>query len=291
MTATPAQPAQPGSISPPWRLVVFVLASVVGVLALRLVHSFVSPWIPVALRPASFALVMLGGLLIGHAWTLQQVEPRGWRFVGLDRAALATRPLVRSLLLGAGAIVLPVSAMVAMGWYRFDSTAPVPLLASALATLSFLAPAALWEELFLRGYAFALLVERWTATWAILVTSLAFGVMHLLNDGATVQSVSVVALAGIFLGLVRLRTGSLYAAWMAHLGWNAALAIGFHATVSGVELATPSYRLVETGPDWATGGAWGPEGGVFAAAGLVAAILIMVRPVRTAASITESPDE
>lgn len=288
MTGAPPAPAP---VSPPWRLVVFVLASVVGVLSLRLVHSLVSGWIPVAWRPASFALVMLGGLLIGHAWTLQQVEPRGWRFVGLDRAALSPRTLSRMLLLGAGAIALPVAAMLASGWYAFDSTAPVPLLASAVTTLAFLAPAALWEELFLRGYAFALLVERWNATWAVLVTSVAFGAMHVLNAGATWQSVSVVTLAGVFLGLVRLRTGSLYAAWMAHLGWNAALAIGFHATVSGVELATPSYRLVEQGPDWATGGAWGPEGGIFAAAGLVAAILVMARPARAAASVTEPTNE
>ena len=29
-------------------------------------------------------------------------------------------------------------------------------------------------------------------------------------------------------------------------------------------------RLVDAGPDWATGGTWGPEGGYFALAGLVA---------------------
>ena len=42
-----------------------------------------------------------------------------------------------------------------------------------------------------------------------------------------------------------------------------------HSAVSGVPFATPDYRLVDAGPDWATGGVWGPEGGVPAALGLV----------------------
>ena len=64
---------------------------------------------------------------------------------------------------------------------------------------------------------------------------------------------------------------SLYAAWAAHLAWNAVLVVFLHATVSGIVMASPDYQLVENGPDWATGGAWGPEGGVVAAAGLALA--------------------
>jgi hypothetical protein len=82
----------------------------------------------------------------------------------------------------------------------------------------------------------------------------------------------IVGLAGIFLGLVREATRSLYAAWAAHLSWNAVLVVFLHAPVSGLVMAAPDYRVTDTGPDWATGGAWGPEGGVFAALGLVAAI-------------------
>jgi hypothetical protein len=64
---------------------------------------------------------------------------------------------------------------------------------------------------------------------------------------------------------------SLYAAWAAHLAWNVVLVVFLHATVSGIVMASPDYKLVENGPDWATGGAWGPEGGIFAAAGLASA--------------------
>jgi hypothetical protein len=48
-----------------------------------------------------------------------------------------------------------------------------------------------------------------------------------------------------------------------------------HSDVSGIPFATPDYRVVDAGPDWATGGAWGPEGGVPAALGLVSATIYL----------------
>lgn len=269
--------SDPGGITAPWRLVVFVLACVVGVLGLRFLHGAVSPWIPVGARQAAFAFVMAGGFLIGHVLTFRQVDPRGWAFVGLDRATLDPRSLALGIAVGGLAIAIPVAIMLGAGWARFEPGTDGSIAGTALASLAFLIPAALWEELFVRGYAFSLLLERWGSAGALLATSAAFGSLHFLNDGATAFSVGVVMLAGIFLGLVRLRTNSLYAAWMAHLAWNAVLVVGFHAIVSGIEMPAPGYRLMETGPDLWTGGAWGPEGGLLAVLGLCGAIWIMYR--------------
>ena len=266
-------------MSPPWRLAVFILASAVGVLGLRLAHSFLSPWIPSAAREASFVAVLAGGMLIGHAWTFHLVDARGWRVVGLGRDGWRPSSIGIGAGLGALAIAGPSLALLAMGWLRLEASTPDSSLGAAAATLAVLLPAALWEELFVRGYAFSLLREHWGPVAAILVTSLLFGALHFLNDEASVRAVVVVTLAGVFLGLVRVRTGSLYAAWAAHLAWNVVLVVVLHATVSGLVMDAPDYRMVDAGPDWATGGTWGPEGGVFAAAGLaVAAWFIFRRP-------------
>jgi hypothetical protein len=282
VSGPPSDPAGP-AITPPWRLVVFVLACVVGVLGLRLVHSLLAPWIPVGARPVSFVLVMTGGFLIGHVMTFRQVDGRGWAFVGLGRAALEPRAIVLAATIGGLAVALPIAVLLTLGWAQLAPGTPGSVAGAAVAGIAFLLPAALWEELFVRGYAFSLLRERWGSAGAVLSTSAAFGSLHLLNDGATVLSVGVVMLAGIFLGLIRLRTDSLYAAWMAHVSWNAVLVVGFHAIVSGIEMPAPGYRLVETGPDLWTGGSWGPEGGLLAALGLGAAIWIIYRrPARRA---------
>jgi hypothetical protein len=95
------------------------------------------------------------------------------------------------------------------------------------------------------------------------------------NPGATVGSVAVVTLAGIFLGGVLLATRSLWAAWAAHLAWNATIGAGFHAAISGLDVPAPDYRVVDAGPDWLTGGPWGPEGGAAAAAGMLGVLAFL----------------
>ncbi len=123
-----------------------------------------------------------------------------------------------------------------------------------------------------RGYLFAVLRDALGWRAGLAVTSLIFGLLHIPNNGATVESITMVTLAGVFLGAVVLATGSLYAAWMAHFGWNWTMAIPLHSPVSGFPLATPNYQLLDAGPRWLTGGAWGPEGGLAAAVGIMAGL-------------------
>ena len=264
-------------MSPPWRLAVFILASVTGVLALRAVHSVFAQWIPVGARELSFVLVMTGGLLIGHAWTFQLVDRRGWSFVGLGRDAWRPGRIAWGALVGSLAIALPVAVLLALGWLDFVPAAEGSSLGSAVGSLIILIPAAFWEELFVRGYGFSVIRERLGPLAAIVITSQVFGWMHYLNQGASIRAVVVVCLAGLFLGLIREATRSLYTAWAAHLAWNVVLVVFLHATVSGIAMASPDFRLIDSGPDWATGGAWGPEGGYFAAAGITAAIWYVYR--------------
>ena len=64
----------------------------------------------------------------------------------------------------------------------------------------------------------------------------------------------------------------LYAAWAAHFAWNWAMAAFLHTAVSGLPFSAPDYRIIDAGPDWATGGKWGPEGGVGAVVGMLVAL-------------------
>jgi membrane protease YdiL (CAAX protease family) len=129
--------------------------------------------------------------------------------------------------------------------------------------------APLAEELTFRGYVFAVLREKLGWVAALALTSIAFGCAHTGNPGANARAVALVTLAGVFLGAVIAVTRSLYAAWMAHFAWNWVMAVLLHVSVSGGALETPDYRTVDTGPDWATGGAWGPEGGAAGALGMI----------------------
>ena len=283
--ATPPDGAAPGAppvvprVAAGWRFAVFVLASSVGVLGCRAVIPAAASVLEAAtgVRLPAFVITLSIGMLIGHWWTFRQAEPGGWHKVMLDRSALTWRAVLGGAALGGAAVGVPSALLLAIGWLRLEPMPAGNVLASAFFTLGLLVPAALWEELVARGYALALLRERLGARAAIAITSVAFGLMHLENRGATVQSIALVTLAGIFLGSIVVAMRSLYAAWSAHVAWNFVMAGVMHTSVSGLGMGTPSYRTVDAGPDWATGGMWGPEAGLFAGAGMLVAMLFLLR--------------
>ena len=201
-------------------------------------------------------------LLIGTALTLHWLGRDPWSVVWLDRTAARPVTILLGFTIGAAAIALPTAALIGVHWLRgVRGDADSWVHGASRVTLA-LAPAALTEELLARGYVLSALVKAWGWPWAIAATSIAFGALHMSNPGATPESIALVTIAGIFLAAVLYGTKSLYAAWAAHLAWNCTMAVAFHVAVSGLPLESPGYRYVDAGPDWATGGSWGPEAGL-----------------------------
>ena len=225
-------------------------------------------------------LLLAAAFVAAHALMIRRFEDGDWSRVGLHRAAAHPRRWIEAAIVAVAAVGLPSAALMSIGHLDIVDAAPGSSFGEALRLGWLLIPAAFGEELVIRGYFFALLREALGWKTAIVVTSVGFGLLHAANPGANAQAILTVVLAGFFLGLVLVRTGSLYAAWAAHAAWNLTLAVVLHADVSGIGLgATPDYRLVDSGPDWLTGGAWGPEGGAAAAVGLMLASVIMLRPL------------
>jgi membrane protease YdiL (CAAX protease family) len=223
---------------------------------------------------------LAAGLLMAHAGVLGLFHERSWSYVGLDVRAASPSKLALGGLIGALAIGVPSGLLLIAGQLQEEPSyaGSTPLAMARLLVL--LAPAALWEELALRGYLLSGLRERFGANAALIVTSALFGLLHLQNAGATAWSTAAVTLAGGFLGMVRFATGSLYAAWAAHLAWNFVMAGILHAPVSGLGMTAPNYRIVDAGPDWLTGGPWGPEGGAAAMLGMAVAFIYLQRRPR-----------
>jgi CAAX protease family protein len=232
---------------------------------------------------ASDVFAQAATLFAATAIAVRFVDRGAWSEVWLDGLAARPRLLALGFAAGALAIGVPIVALILAHWEVLRGGTPGNWAAAGARTSIFLLPAALSEELLVRGYIFAVLQQAWGWTATIIVTSVAFGALHMLNPGANAQSLSLVALAGGFLGILLWATRSLYATWMAHFAWNWTMAVGFHTAVSGVPLETPSYRYVDAGPAWVTGGAWGPEGGIAAAVGMlcVIGVLLLSRRARS----------
>jgi membrane protease YdiL (CAAX protease family) len=230
-------------------------------------------------------IVILAATVGGHVVTLRWIDPRPWQYVWLDRSAAHPWRLIEGYLIGVLAIGLPSVALIASGWLSVEPHTPGSWTGAALRVSALLLVAALAEELLFRGYILAVLREKLGWAPALAVTSVAFGYVHVSNPGASTRALLLVMLAGLFLGAIVVVVRSLYAAWMAHFAWNWTMAVLLHIPVSGVGTETPDYRTVDTGPDWATGGLWGPEGGGAAAVGMVAGLAYLAaRRLRKAPS-------
>jgi membrane protease YdiL (CAAX protease family) len=286
LTARAVLRSADGRLRAPWRLLVFgVVAVALAVLAFALIGLVV----PSSERPEVLSATEVVGLdvilvswgtvlaLLGaHAFVLRFVEHRGWDFVWLDRRAARPRLLAAGFLIGALAIGVPSAVLIGVGWLDVTDV-PGPWQTGAVAIAMMLLPAALVEELMIRGYPLAVLRETLGWRGAILVTSVVFGVLHAFNPNVAVTAIVLVTIAGIFLGAIVYQTQSLWAATAAHFAWNMTLAVFLHAAVSGQEMPAGDYRVIDSGPDWATGGAWGPEGGAGAIVGMFVAVALLLR--------------
>ena len=268
-----------GRLRAPWRIIVFLLLTglCIQVVEIASWQLFSGMDRLLGMAGATESLVVTMGLLASHAIMVLLIDRRGWNAVGLDAAAGRPPVLLRGWLLGALPILIPSLLLLMTRWLAVRPSLHGSWWIAAVQLSLFLLPAAFLEELLSRGYIFATLREWLGWPVALGFTSLAFGLLHLGNPGANAQSVIMVTLAGIFLGAVLLATRSLYAAWMAHWAWNWVMAVLLHAAVSGMPMPRPDYQTVDAGPDWITGGPWGPEGGAGAAAGMFAGLAYLYR--------------
>lgn len=277
MTARDLFFARDDSVRAPWRVALFLAATAAAIIVvLGSVYpaaTAIGRWL--GFRPILHHWLFMLALLGGHALMFYWIKRDSWSMVGLHRAAARPKVLAEGWAIGMLAIGVPTALVLAAGWLSAEPSPGGSWLLSSLGLLIYLAPAAFWEELLIHGYPFAVIRQAAGGPAALVVTSLIFGFLHARNPGASLQSITQVVFAGVWLGGVLLASGSLYAAWMAHLAWNWVLAAVFHTSVSGLPFAAPNYRLVDAGPDWATGGVWGPEGGLGATLGMALALFFL----------------
>lgn len=266
-----------GRLRAPWRILIFIVATY---LCIIVAATFVGPAIALAystagLRVSSDGWVLVLALIGGHFIALRFDKGGSWSQVGLDRPAARPALLARGFLFGALAIGVPILLLIAIGWLARTPGAPTSWAAAALRVSIALLPAAFYEELATRGYIFAAIRDSAGPAWALGITSVGFGLLHVRNPGASPESIVLVMVAGVFLGAILLATKSLYAAWMAHFAWNWTMAVVFHIAVSGWPFESPDYRFTDAGPDWMTGGTWGPEGGAAGGLGMLGALVYL----------------
>lgn len=186
------------------------------------------------------------------------------------------RELGIGLAVGAGLYTASVLVLILSGVYRIEGLNPVAFMLPALAMA---ASSGIFEELLFRG-AVHRIVEEWLGSWiALVVSSLAFGFVHLLNPAGTVTGALFISVeAGLLLAAAYMLTRRLWMSMGFHASWNYTQSAVFSGVVSGGDTDPGLIRATIEGPDWLTGGSFGLESSLVAFAVCTAtglALLVM----------------
>lgn len=253
-----------------WRLLLFLVltAFLSGILSL----------LPYSIVAGDGLPLLLGTVLAG--WAVLRLDGRGFGALGFYAAPAAGREILLGLALGMVLILTAVFLVWMVGGYGWSSEGGT---ASGFARM---AGSSLWfffvfgavEEALLRGYPLQALAEAWGPAPALWATSVAFALLHLANPNVNVLGIVNIGVAGLFLGVVYLKTASLWWATGAHVGWNWAQAFWADLPTSGIDpYDTPFLEPVTREPAWLSGGEFGPEGSVVATAVVSLATLVLWR--------------
>lgn len=235
--------------------------------------------------PAMFVLAQGVGLVLTFALATWVI---GVKLLHLDARALRWKIGIsqwRAVLLGLALGALPAALAMVLGvftggagWVR-DNGGVTDFAGGVVTTAGLLAPAALAEEIMFRGVPLVALARLIGRPAALILLSVLFALAHFDNPDVTVRAIGNIALAGILLSLAFFSPGGMWAAFGAHLGWNATLA-ALGAPVSGLPFDIPYIDYTMGGPVWLTGGTFGPEGGLLGTLTITAAIIVAARWTR-----------
>ncbi|NLM47313.1 MAG: CPBP family intramembrane metalloprotease [Epulopiscium sp.] len=134
------------------------------------------------------------------------------------------------------------------------------------------------EEIAVRGWLLPVLARHYKPVIAIIFSSLFFGFMHASNPNVAVLPLINLVLYGIFAALYALYDDGLWGICAQHSIWNWFMGNVLGLPVSGMFLGQSS--IIETsltGPEWITGGGFGPEGGIIVTFIFTVASLILIK--------------
>ena len=213
-----------------------------------------------------------------------------WAFVHWHEKREATELHLRPVHLmlggavGAAMVALPMAVLFALGVYEqvlFRGASPALPGVAALIGI-----AAILEELVYRCLLFRVLERAWGTKVALVVQAVVFAVQHLENvEQGGISDVLTMLVSVTLLGLlwagVFVLARNLWVVAANHAAWNFTILLS-GLPLSGIEdwrkLAPLESRFA--GPDWLTGGMFGPESSLLVIAATTVAVALLLRAAR-----------
>ena len=266
-----------GKLQPIWA---FLFAVLLGALAFVVSGNIALK--PPATTPFVASLVfrvlwtlLLFGIFIWLLTVGDHIEEHRIAAQGLPRVKGCLKQFLLGTVLGCVFTVLAVAPIYFLGHFRTKNLMTWHLVPNLVAVILTLLCGALAEELMFRGYPFQHLERAIGAPSAVLVFSVFYGLLHLLNPQAGPWGVANTILIGILLTIAYLRTGALWLSWGIHFGWNATLGLVLGLPVSGFRYFNLWIYTQAYGPTWLTGGYYGVEAAATGTVAILIGILVV----------------
>ena len=170
------------------------------------------------------------------------------------------------VLIGGGFFILKSLGYLQVTSIQFDSK-------TVLISFGMFVLVAFSEEILVRGYILNNLMKSWNKYMALLVSSLIFSLMHVVNPGFNWVSFLNIILAGIVLGIGYIYTKNLWFPILLHFSWNFFQGPVFGFEVSGLDMKGIITQEV-SGNELLTGSEFGFEGSLIATALILVLIVV-----------------
>lgn len=252
-----------------WRVAAFAVGKMLVVLAaiVGAMHAFRLLLLPQLQSmfhlddPATSAVRRVGILLaviLAYWVSVRLIEKRA-----IVELRVAPIGIALGALSGAALISLATALLFSAGVY--EVTAVRGLQSGLLGVAGFIVVAAMLEEVAFRGVLFRMLEGAWGKLPALWLQSLLFALQHMGNvEGAgpvaLLTTFISASLTGAFWALIFVHTRNLWIVGANHAAWNYAIMLT-GLPLSGLDdwRALAPFESRYNGPDWLTGGAFGPE--------------------------------
>ncbi|XOV94925.1 MAG: lysostaphin resistance A-like protein [Bacteroidota bacterium] len=267
-----------------WRILLFV--GIFLILSLAIIGSFSLVIEMDDNGPLKFTLVSIAATIAAYI-SRTYIDKESLLSLGLKPDIQSFMDVLSGIIIGALAMTTTYFIMLAtrliefngFSWWAKDIGRVMPfsndsLLTALIMFWQFIA-IAWWEELLFRGILIQNIKEGLGLKWAVVISTLIFGVVHAGNPNATLLSTALIILITFLLVYAYIKTGQLWLPFGIHLGWNFFQSSIFGFASSG--LTTPTMiSQTPLGPDWLSGGEFGAEASVL----IIPLILISLLLIR-----------
>ncbi len=272
-----------------WRVILF-LVTVVVLYYLSAVVAQLTRVVP----PQSLFFLFYIAVLLATFLMLKFVDKRRLTSVGFPYHGKIVREIFLGFLIGAVMIGIVGGVEIAVGAIKLNlrpSLNLVLLIRNFALSFLFFGYFAMGEELIFRGYPFQAFLEGMGSIGATILMAAVFGLLHFMNPNASVFSTVNTILAGVWLSIAYLKTRTLYFPFGMHFAWNLVQSFFLSLPVSGLLTNRTIFIPTDFGPDWLTGGRYGPEAGVGTTVVMVAAILYFILEKRIKPAYPKDPSD